>query len=89
MRDLVETLVTRSGVKIIVANQPTLSPQQELVEDLLAIVHCFSCRLYGSRTYANQKMKAVSKILYNPGQYHLKLRKHMSVLTWLVVAVIK
>lgn len=25
----------------------------------LAIVHCFFCRLYGSRTYANQKVKAV------------------------------
>lgn len=50
--DLVETLVNRSGTKIIFANQPTLSPHQELVEDLLAIVHGFSCRLYGSRTYA-------------------------------------
>lgn len=75
--DLIETLVSRAGVKIIVANQPALSPHQELVEDLLAIVHCFSCRLYGSRSYANQKVKAVSEILDNPEQYHLKLGKHI------------
>lgn len=75
--DLIETLVSREGTKIIVANQPSLSPHQELVEDLLAIVHCFSCRLYGSRTYANQKLKAVSETLDNPGQYHLKLGKQI------------
>ncbi len=43
----VETLVNRSGCQIIVANQPNLAPQQELVEDMLAIIHCFSCRIYG------------------------------------------
>lgn len=75
--DLVETLVSRSGTKILVANQPNLSPHQELVEDLLAIVHCFSCRLYGSRTYANRKVRAVSEILDNPGQYQLKLGKQI------------
>jgi len=32
-------------------NQESLSPQQEMVEDLLAIVHTFSCRLYGLRKY--------------------------------------
>ncbi|NEQ74024.1 MAG: hypothetical protein F6K23_13835 [Okeania sp. SIO2C9] len=54
----VETLVNRSGCQIIVANQSNLSPQQELVEDLLAIIHCFSCRIYGSRHYAKEKVKA-------------------------------
>ena len=33
------------------ANQQSLSPQEELAEDLLAIVHTFSCRLYGLRRY--------------------------------------
>lgn len=32
-------------------NQESLSPQQEMVEDLMAIVHTFSCRLYGMRKY--------------------------------------
>ncbi len=34
----VETLVNRSGCQIIVANQSNLPPQQELVEDMLAII---------------------------------------------------
>lgn len=75
--DLRETLVSRCGTKILVANQPNLSPDEELVEDLLAIVHCFSCRLYGTRTYANQKVKAVSEILDNPRQYPLKFGKQI------------
>lgn len=75
--DLIETLVSRAGIKIIVAHQSSLSPHQELVEDLLAIVHCFSCRLYDSRSYANQKTRAIIEILDNPKQYHLKLGKHI------------
>ena len=35
----------------MVANQESLSPQQEMVEDFMAIVHTFSCRLYGMRKY--------------------------------------
>jgi putative resolvase len=38
-------VAARKGCEIVVANQESLSPQQELVEDLLAIVHTFSCRL--------------------------------------------
>ena len=29
------------------------SPQQELTEDILAILHTFSCRLHGLRRYRN------------------------------------
>ena len=35
-------------------NQEPLSPEQEMVEDLLAIVHTFSRRLYGMRKYRKQ-----------------------------------
>ena len=35
-------------------NQETLSPQQEMVEDMLAIIHSFSSRLYGLRKYKKQ-----------------------------------
>lgn len=50
--DLVEHIARRNDCEVIVANAETLSPQQELVEDLLAIIHTFSCRLYGLRRYA-------------------------------------
>ncbi len=49
--DLVEYLALENGCVIVVVNQESLSPQQEIVEDLLAIVHTFSCRLYGMRKY--------------------------------------
>ena len=49
--DLIEQLATINNCSIIVANNNTLSSQQELVEDMMAVVHCFSCRLYGYRNY--------------------------------------
>lgn len=49
--ELIEYLAHENGCNIEVVNQESLSPQQEMVEDLLAIVHTFSCRLYGMRKY--------------------------------------
>ncbi len=46
-----ERMAKESGCELIVINQESLSPQQEMIEDLLAIVHTFSCRLYGLRRY--------------------------------------
>lgn len=43
-----------NGCEIVVVNQESLSPQQEMVEDLLSIVHTFSCRLHGMRKYKKQ-----------------------------------
>lgn len=37
------------GCQIVVANQQSLSPEQEMVENLLTIVHCFSSQLYRLR----------------------------------------
>jgi len=36
---------------IKVVNQESLSPQQEMVEDLMAIIHTFSYKLYGLQEY--------------------------------------
>ena len=48
---IVEHVASRNGCELLVANQVALSPRQELVEDLLAIVHTFSSRLSGLRRY--------------------------------------
>ena len=37
--------------ELIVVNQIRLSPEKEMVDDMLAIVHTFSCRLDGMRKY--------------------------------------
>ncbi|MBK5963756.1 IS607 family transposase [Thiocystis minor] len=52
--DLFEHLAQHNGCEVVVANQESLSPPQEMVEDLLAIVHTFSCRLDGLRKYQGE-----------------------------------
>ena len=44
----------KHGAKIIILNQPSTSPEQELTEDLLNIVTVFSARCHGLRTYKKQ-----------------------------------
>ena len=39
---------------IVIVNHEELSPQEELVQDIVSILHAFSCRLYGLRKYKNQ-----------------------------------
>ena len=48
------------GTEIIVMNAQSLSPEEEMVKDLLSIVHCFSSRLYGLRRY-NKSITAMIK----------------------------
>ena len=49
--ELIEWICEQNGCKIVVLDQSNLSPEREMVEDILAIVHVFSCRLYGLRKY--------------------------------------
>lgn len=49
--DMIAHIAERNDCTLTVANAESLSPQTELVNDLLAIVHTFSCRLYGLRRY--------------------------------------
>ena len=52
--ELIEWLCQLDGTKIVVLNQDNLSPEREIVEDVLAIIHVFSSRLYGLRKYKTQ-----------------------------------
>lgn len=54
--DWFEDLCKQHGAKIVVINNPATSPNQELVNDLISIIHIFSCRLYGLRKY-KKKLK--------------------------------
>ncbi|MFL9453716.1 MULTISPECIES: IS607 family transposase [Nostocales] len=60
--DLVEQIVLWGGGNIIVANAETLSPHEELTQDLLSIVHCFSSRLDGLRKYKSKVKKIVEGV---------------------------
>lgn len=46
-----ELFCERHGTKIIVMNAKTLSPEKEMIEDLLAIVTVFAARFHGLRSY--------------------------------------
>ena len=52
--DWFEKFVGKFNVKIIVVNNELLSPQEELVQDIISILHVFSCRIYGLRKYKNK-----------------------------------
>ncbi len=52
--DIIAWLCNRQQTEILVLDQKNLSPEREMVEDILAIVHVFSCRLYGLRKYKKQ-----------------------------------
>ena len=52
--DWFEKFCEKFKTKIIVVNNETLSPNEELVQDIISILHVFSCRLYGLRKYKNQ-----------------------------------
>lgn len=41
--------------KITIMNNETLSPREEMVNDLMTIINCFSSRLYGLRSYKPNK----------------------------------
>src|SRR6266446_1667561 len=45
--------------KLVVMSSELLSPEQELVQDLITITHCFSRRLYSLRNYRKALEKAI------------------------------
>ena len=49
--DWFERFCNHYNCEIIVINNPDTSPQKELVDDLISIIHVFSCRIYGLRKY--------------------------------------
>ena len=64
--DLLSHLCEINNCQIVVLNTESLSPEQEMVQDLMTIIHCFSSRLYGLRNYR----KALNKALKGDGTDH-------------------
>jgi predicted site-specific integrase-resolvase len=57
---LIEHLCEVHRCELIVMNNQSLSPEQELTQDLLTILHCFSSRLYGLRNYRKTLKEALA-----------------------------
>lgn len=52
--DWFEKLCNKFNVEIVVVKNEKLSPHEELVQDIVNILHVFSCQLYGLRKYKTQ-----------------------------------
>mgnify|MGYP002560616194 FL=1 len=52
--DWFEKFCMKFNTTIVAVNNEELSPQEELVQDIVSILHVFSCRLYGLRKYKKQ-----------------------------------
>jgi putative resolvase len=59
--ELVKWLCQKFECELLVLNDRKLSPEQELVQDMLCIIHCFSSRLYGLRKYKSQLKEELQK----------------------------
>jgi len=58
--ELLQHLAAGHDCNIVVINSEKLSPEQEMVQDLMTIIHCFSSRLYGLRNYRKALKKALA-----------------------------
>ncbi|NEG26644.1 hypothetical protein FEE18_10630 [Lactobacillus murinus] len=52
--DWFERLCKMHNTEIVVLNNIETSPTQEMINDMISIVHVFSCRLYGLRKYKSK-----------------------------------
>ena len=60
--DLIEFLINQNGGELVVLNKPMeQSIESEFTEDLLAILHHFSCRMHGRRSHQGKKDKNISE----------------------------
>lgn len=68
--DWFEKFCEKFNTNIMIVNNETLSPKEELVQDMISILHVFSCKLYGLRKYKNQikEDKEIVKELQNRNQ---------------------
>jgi predicted site-specific integrase-resolvase len=57
---LIEHLCEVHHCELIVMNNQSLSPEQELTQDLMTILQCFSSRLSGLRTYRRTLKEALA-----------------------------
>lgn len=59
--ELLEWIFSRNEVQLLVLNEEKdHSSDQELADDILSIVHVYSCRRMGKRRYKNEKDKTIS-----------------------------
>ena len=67
--DFVEWFCNLFECRVIALNTPQLSPQQEMMQDFMSIMHCFSAKLYFLRKYEKKYGRRLRmRILVYSGQ---------------------
>ena len=56
-------LLSKHYCELIILDNAEMSPEQEMVQDLMTIIHCFSSRLYGLRNYRKSLKEALKNDL--------------------------
>jgi predicted site-specific integrase-resolvase len=69
--DFIEWICKRGNTKLVVQDKEIRSAESELGEDLMAIVHVFSCRHNGMRRYKSSKDKDSAKCASSQGSKRL------------------
>ena len=90
--DWFEKFLNKFGVKFIIVNNESLSPQEELVQDIISILHVFSCRIYGLRKYKKKIREdiEVEKSIQNRDKANTKAdRYYVSVIVDIDAPIIK
>lgn len=52
--DWFERLCKMYNTEIVVLNNVETSPEKEMIDDVISVIHVFSCRLYGLRKYKSK-----------------------------------
>ena len=60
--DWISDLLYRlTGTQIIIVENISTTPENELIQDLIYIIHVFSCRVYGLRKYKKKLEKEINE----------------------------
>ena len=72
--ELVESIVKKAGGEIIVIgnNQENLTSEQELSQDIISIIHVYSCRQMGKRKYKSIKSTESEDLSNNATKTEIK-----------------
>ena len=70
-----EQFLKSNGVEIIVVNNETLSPEEEMIQDLISIIHVFSYKIYGLRKY-KKKIEEDDELCLEPTKQKLIQQKN-------------
>ena len=78
--DWFEKFCIKFNTNIIIVNNESLSPNEELVQDIISILHVFSCRLYGLRKYKKQiqEDEEIAKELQNGNNSNTRTKTNNS-----------